>query len=64
MLSILYCLVSSFVLEQVSEVTMSEKLDYLSNCKSEISNVCNTVKGFCLKSIETVHPMLMAVLIG
>ena len=30
-------------------------MDYLSHCKSEISDVCNTVEGHCLKSIKIVH---------
>ena len=31
------------------------KLDYLSNCKSEISNVCNAVEDHCLQAMKTVH---------
>ena len=42
--------------EQVSVVTLSEKkLDYLCNCKSEISNVCNVVEGHCLQTMKIVH---------
>ena len=30
-------------------------MDYLCNCKSEISNVCNVVEGFCLQAMKIVH---------
>ena len=29
-----------------------KKLDYLCNCKSEISNVCNAEEGFCLQAMK------------
>ena len=46
----------SYVLEQVSDVRLSEKkLDYLSNSKSEIRNVCNAVEGHCLQAMKIVH---------
>ena len=32
-----------------------KKLDYLCNCKSELSNVCNVVEGHCLQAMEIVH---------
>ena len=32
-----------------------KKLDYLCNCKSEISNVCNTLEGHCLEAMKIVH---------
>ena len=32
-----------------------KKLDYLCNCKSEISNDCNTVEGYCLLAMIIVH---------
>ena len=32
-----------------------KKLDYLCNCKSEISNVCNSVEGHCLQTMKIVH---------
>ena len=32
-----------------------KKLDYLCNCRSEISNVCNAVEGHCLQAMEMVH---------
>ena len=54
--------VLSYVQEQVSDVTLSEKqLDYLGNCKSEISNVCNTVEGYCLQAMKIGITMPMAV---
>ena len=34
---------------------MGKKLDYLCDCKSEISNVCNAVEGHCLKAMEIVR---------
>ena len=45
----------SYVLEHVSGVTLREKLDYLCNCKSEISNVCNVVEGHCLQAMKIVR---------
>ena len=30
-------------------------MDYLCNSKSEISNVCNLVKGHCLQAMKIVH---------
>ena len=32
-----------------------KKLDYLCNCKSEISNVCNAVEGHSLQAMKIVH---------
>ena len=32
-----------------------KKLDYLGNCKSEISSVCNAVGGHCLQAMKIVH---------
>ena len=32
-----------------------KKLDYLCNCKSEISNVCNAVEGQCFQAIKIVR---------
>ena len=32
-----------------------EKVDYLCNCKSEISNVCNSVESHCLQAMKIVH---------
>ena len=32
-----------------------KKLDYLCDCKSEISNVCNVVEGHCLQAMKIVH---------
>ena len=49
--------VFSYVLKQVSNVILTEKMDYLSNCKLEIGNVCNfvNVEGHCLQAIKIVH---------
>ena len=48
--------VFSYILEQVSYFTLSEKkLDDLCNCKSEISNVCNVVEGHCLQVIKIMY---------
>ena len=30
-------------------------LDYLCDCKSEISNVCNAEEGLCLQAMKNVH---------
>ena len=30
-------------------------MDYLYNCKSEISNVCNTVEGHCFQAMKIVY---------
>ena len=30
-------------------------LDYLCNCKSEISNVCNALEGHCIQAMKIVH---------
>ena len=30
-------------------------MDYLCNCKSEISNLCNVAGGHCLQAIKIVH---------
>ena len=30
-------------------------MDYLCNCKSEISNVCNVLEGHCLEAMKIVH---------
>ena len=32
-----------------------KNLDYLCNCRSEISNVCNAVEGHCLQAMKIVH---------
>ena len=32
-----------------------KKLDYLCNCESKISNVCNLVEGNCLQAMEIVY---------
>ena len=32
-----------------------KKMDCLSNCKSEISNVCNAVEGHRLQAMKIVH---------
>ena len=32
-----------------------KKLDYLCNCKSEISNVLNALEGHCLEAMKIVH---------
>ena len=32
-----------------------KKLDYLFNCKSEISNVCRAVDGQCLQDMKILH---------
>ena len=34
---------------------MKKNLDYLCNCKSEISNLCNVVEGQCLQAMKIVH---------
>ena len=49
--------VFGYVLEHVSDVTLSEKqLDYLCiNSKSEITNVFNDVEGHCLQAMKIVH---------
>ena len=31
------------------------RVDYLYNCKSKISNVCNVVEGHCLQAMKIVH---------
>ena len=50
------CQVFRHVLEQVSNVTLSEKkLDYLCNCMLEISDVRNVVEGHCLHAMKIVH---------
>ena len=49
------CPVFNFVLEQASDVTLNEKLDYLCNCKSEVSNVCNVVEAHCLQATKIVQ---------
>ena len=36
-------------------VTLSEKLDYLCNCESGISNVCKAVEGHYLQAMKIVH---------
>ena len=30
-------------------------MDYLCNCKSEISNVCNALEGHCLEAMKVMH---------
>ena len=30
-------------------------MDYLFNCKSEISNVCNALEGHCLEAMKILH---------
>ena len=45
----------SFIFEQVSYVTLSEKMDYLFNCKSEIRIVRDVVAGHCLQVIKIMH---------
>ena len=53
------CPVLSYVLEQVSDATLSDKkykqnlITY--NCKSEISNVFNSAQGHCLKATKIVN---------
>ena len=48
--------VSSYVLEKDCHVTLSEKkMDYLYNCKSEISSVHNVVEGHCLQAMNIMH---------
>ena len=47
--------VFNYVLERVSDVTLSEKLDYLCDSKPEISNICQAVKSQCLQAMKTVH---------
>ena len=32
-----------------------KKMDYLCNCRSEISNVCSAVESHCLQAIKIVH---------
>ena len=32
-----------------------KKLDYLCNCKLELSNVCNLVEGHCLQAMKIMH---------
>ena len=49
------CPVFSYVLEQISNVTLSENPDNLCNCESEISNVCNAVKDHCLQAMKILH---------
>ena len=44
-----------FSSSQVSNITLTEKLDYLCNCKSEISNVCNVVDSHCLQAMKIVR---------
>ena len=42
--------VFSNVFKQVSDIKLREQnMDYLYNCTSEISNVCNAVDGHCLQ---------------
>ena len=31
------------------------RVDYLYNCKSKISNVCNVVEGHCLQAMKILH---------
>ena len=48
--------VFSYVVKQVSEVTLREK-DWIISVteKSEISNVCNTVECHCPQAIKIMH---------
>ena len=32
-----------------------KKLDYLCDCRSEISNACNAVEGHCFQAMKIVH---------
>ena len=32
-----------------------KKLDYLFNCKSDISNVCSAMEGHCLQAMKIMH---------
>ena len=34
---------------------VKNKMDYLCDCLSEISNVCNVVEGHCLQAMKIVH---------
>ena len=34
---------------------LAKKLNYLCNCKSEISDVCNALEGHCLEAMKIVH---------
>ena len=44
------------MLEKVSDLILrGKKLDYLSDCKSKIGNVCNPVKDHCLRAMKIVH---------
>ena len=46
----------SYVLKQVSDITLHEKKkDYLCNCKPEIGNVCIPVEDHCLRAMKIVH---------
>ena len=44
-----------FDLEQVSERILSEKMNYLCQSKSEISNVYNAMEGHYLQAMNIVH---------
>ena len=37
------------------ECCIDEKLDYLCNSKSEISNVCKAVEGHCIQAMKIMH---------
>ena len=43
------------VVGQVSDITLSEKLDYLCKCKSGIRNLYNAVEGHCLQAMKIVR---------
>ena len=54
---ILHLPVYSYVLAQVSNVTLSEKKTncIISNCKSELNNASNVVEVYCLQTMKIVH---------
>ena len=41
-----------------------KKLDYLCNCKSEISHICYVVEGHCLQAMKIVRQFLPAAMIA
>ena len=47
--------VFSQVLEQVLDVTLSEKSPYICNSKSELSSVCDTREGHGLLAMKIVY---------
>ena len=48
------CPILSYVLEQIADVTLSEK-NWIISVTAEISKVCNAVEDHCLQAMKIVH---------